>query len=123
MALNNIKPITNLYSSVNRNSVQYDITCTSIVRLIIRKLLIYMIDKKSLYFCKSSSNITLNYVGTRNLKLHNYTIPYTTSPCKQQKIAICTRILTINIISILLLRALLQGGCGTHVPKVKILKK
>lgn len=90
MALNtcNIKPITNLYSSVNRNSVQYDITCTSIVRLIIRKLLIYMIDKKSLYSCKSSSNITLNYVGTRNLKLHNYTISYTISPCKQQKIAI-----------------------------------
>lgn len=55
MALNNIKPITNihLYSSVNRNSVQYDFKCTSIVCLIIRKLLIYMIDKKSLYSCKS----------------------------------------------------------------------
>lgn len=109
-----------LYSSVNRNSVQYDFTCTSIVRLIIRKLLIYMIDTKSLYSCKSSSNITLNYVGTRNLKLHNYTISYTTSPCKQQNNSynICTRILTLNTISILLLRAFLPGGCGTHVPKV-----
>lgn len=122
MALNNIKPITNihLYSSVNRNSVQYDFTCTSIVLLIIRKLLIYMIDKKSLYSCKSSSNITLNYVGTRNLKLYNYTILYTASPCKQPKSSynICTRILTLNIISILLLRAHLQGGCGTQGPKV-----
>lgn len=119
MALNNIKPITNLYSSVNRNSVQYDITCTSIVRLIIRKLLIYMIDKKSLYSCKSSSNITLDYVGTRTLKLYNYNISFTASPCKQQKSSyICTRILTLNTIIILLLRALLQGGCSAHGSKV-----